>query len=127
MRFFISVLLLVSALFSKEYTQSDRIHDMQIMSEAMTTIEKGFFYNNEELVISGVANLEDAIKRVKLSKDEKYSSDKLNLSKKSIDVIKRKAKIIKESFKKGDVLKAVMAHSKITNRCMECHTLIRKW
>ncbi len=127
MRFIISVLLLVSVLFSKEYTQSDRVHDMQIMSEAMTTIEKGFFYNNEELVTSGAEKLLEAINRVKLTKDEKYSSDKLSITKKSIDVIKRKAKIIEDSFKKGNVLKAVMAHSKITNRCMECHTLIRKW
>ena len=127
MRFFISVLLLVSALFSKEYTKNDRIHDMQIMSEAMTTIETGFFYNNKEMVKSGALKLSEAIKRVKLPKGEKYSPDKVDLTKKSIKVIERKAKIIEKSFENGDVLKAVIAHSKITNRCMECHTLIRKW
>ena len=126
MKFFTFVVLLTSVLFAKEYTKNDRIHDMQIMSEAMSTIGTGFYYNNKDLVISGANKLIYTIKRVKLPKDKKYSESKIRIAKKSIEIIQKKAKIIIDSFEQGKVLQAVKAHSKITNRCMECHTHVRK-
>ncbi|NOR58485.1 MAG: cytochrome C, partial [Sulfurimonas sp.] len=57
-------LLLGTALFAGSYTKADRIKDMQTMAEAMSTIETGFFYNNNDIVQNGAIALSDAIRRV---------------------------------------------------------------
>ena len=45
-----TLLFLGTVLLAAPYTQEDRIHDMQIMAEAMGKIQTGFFYNNNDLV-----------------------------------------------------------------------------
>ena len=128
-------LLLGTALFAGAYTKSDRIKDMQTMAESMSTIETGFFYNNNDIVQNGALALSDAIRRIQPPLEEKeekdpmarYMNNKVLFSNKIVKNIDKKAKIIIERFAIGDVQASVQAYTKIMKQCMKCHHEIREW
>lgn len=131
----LTALLLSTALFSSVYTKQDRIKDMQVMAEAMTTIGTGFFYNNNDIVQSGALSLSDAIRKiqppleVKEEKDPmaRFMNNKVVFSNKIVKTIDKKSKIIIERFAVGDVQAATQAYTKIMKQCMKCHHEIRQW
>ena len=131
----IAIGLLSTSLLAGEYTRADRVADMQVMAEAMAEIENGFFFNNKEQVVNGALKLSDAIRRVRPpleDKEEKdplmrYVNEKVRFSDKVVKKIDRKAEMIIERFKEGDINQALQAYKKIMNSCMECHEKIRKW
>ena len=131
----IIVLLLGTTLFAGQYTKADRIKDMQIMSDAMTQIETGFFYNNAEIVQDGALKLSDAVRRVEPPLEEKeekdpmarYMNEKVKFSHKITKKIDQKAKLIIERFRDGDMPQAIQAYTKIMKQCMECHSQLRTW
>ena len=128
-------LLLSTALFAEAYTKADRIKDMQIMAEAMSQIETGFYYNNNDIVQDGAIKLSDAIRRVQPPLEEieekdpmtRYMNEKVKFSNKITKKIDQKAKLILERFKAGDMPQAVQAYTKIMKQCMECHSQLRTW
>ena len=129
------LLLLGSSLLAQEYTKADRIKDMQIMAEAMSQIQTGFFYNNSEIVQDGAIKLSDAVRRVEPPLEEieekdpmtRYMNEKVKFSHKTTKKIDQKAKIILERFKDGDSQQAIQAYTKIMKQCMECHSQLRTW
>ena len=129
------VLVFSTLMFAQEYTKEHRVKDMQIMAEAMSSIETGFLYNNRDLVEAGVIKLSDAIRRVEPPLEEReekdpmtrYLSQKVQFTNKITKRIDRKAKIILERFKSGDISQAVQAYTKIIKQCLSCHTQIRHW
>lgn len=129
------ILLFSTLIFAQDYTKKDRIKDMQIMADAMSTIETGFFYNNNNLVQEGALKLSDAVRRIEPPLEEKeekdpmtrYMNEKVKFTNKLVKKIDQKAKIILERFKGGDTAQAVQAYTKIMNKCMECHTQVRHW
>lgn len=135
MRKTVFILLLGTALFAEVYTKEDRIKDMQIMAEAMSQIQTGFFYNNNDIVQDGAIKLSDAVRRVEPPLEEKeekdpmtrYMNDKVTFSHKITKKIDQKAKLIIERFKDGDTPQAIQAYTKIMKQCMECHTQLRTW
>jgi hypothetical protein len=128
-------LLASTLLMAKAYTKADRIHDMQIMAEAMGKIQTGFFYNNNDLVQDGAITLSDAIRRVQppLEEEEekdpmtRFMNNKVRMSNKIAKKIDSKALTIIQRFAEGDTIQALQAFSKITEKCMECHTQLRNW
>ena len=128
-------LLLGTALIAGQYTKSDRIKDMQTMAEAMSTIETGFFYNNNDIVQNGGVALSDAIKRVQPPLEEieekdpmaRYMNNKVIFSNKIVKNIDKKVKTIMQRFAEGDVQAAAQAYTKIMKQCMKCHHEIRQW
>jgi len=129
------LMLLGGSLLAQEYTKADRIKDMQIMAEAMSQIQTGFFYNNNEIVQDGAIKLSDAVRRVEPPLEEKeekdpmtrYMNEKVKFSHKTTKKIDQKAKIILERFKDGDAQQAIQAYTKIMKQCMECHSQLRTW
>lgn len=127
---FLSTLLL-----AQDYTKEDRIKDMQIMAEAMSNIETGFFYNNNALVQKGALSLSDAIRRIEPPLEEReekdpmtrYMNEKVKFTNKLVKKINSKTKIIIERFQEGDTAQAVQAYTKIMTKCMECHAQVRHW
>jgi hypothetical protein len=105
------------------------------MAEAMSTIETGFFYNNNDIVQNGALALSDAIRRVQPPLEEieekdpmaRYMNNKVVFSNKVVKNIDIKAKTIIERFAKGDVQASVQAYTKIMKQCMKCHHEIREW
>jgi len=130
-----TLLFLGTVLLAAPYTQEDRIHDMQIMAEAMGKIQTGFFYNNNDLVQEGVVALADAVRHVRPPLEEEEEKDpmtrfvnnKVQMSNKIVKKIEEKAQMILERFAEGDSIQALQAYSKITEKCMECHTQLRHW
>ena len=131
----ILTLLVGTTLFAAPYTKEDRSKDMQIMSEAMSQMQTGFFYNNNEIVQDGALKLSDAIRRVRPPLEEveekdpmtRYMNNKVQFSNKVTKKIDQKARIILERFKDGDTQQAIQAYTKIMKQCMECHSQLRTW
>ena len=129
------ILCLSSLLFAQDYTKKDRINDMQIMAKAMSSIETGFFYNNNELVEKGALSLSDAIRRIEPPLEEieekdpmtRYMNDKVKFTNKLAKKIDEKTRVIIQRFKEGDTAQAVQAYTKIMTKCMECHSQVRHW
>ncbi len=132
----ISIALLIgTALIAGQYTKADRIKDMQIMAEAMSSIQTGFFYNNNDIVQSGALKLSDAIRRIQPPLEEveeqdpmaRYMNNKIVFSNKITKKIDRKTRLIMQRFADGDVNQAIQAYSKISQECMRCHHEVRQW
>lgn len=129
------ILLLGTTLFAAPYTKNDRIKDMQIMADAMSQIETGFFYNNNKIVQDGALKLSDAVRRVEppLEEEEekdpmaRYMNAKVEFSNKITKKIDQKTKLVMERFKNGDSQQAIQAYTKIMKQCMECHAQLRTW
>jgi len=131
----LALMLIVGLLEAGGYTKEDRVKDMNEMANAMNVIQSGFFYNNYETVASGVAQLSNAVERVKPPLEEqeeknpmaRYMNDKVKMSNKIVKKINQKALTILQRFKSGDSTQAVQAYTKIVGQCMKCHREIRHW
>lgn len=122
-------------LLADTYTTEDRINDMNEMAAAMNEIQSGFFYNNYDIVASGVTKLSSAIVRVKPPLQEveendpmtKYMNQKIKMTNKIVKKINQKSLTILQRFKAGDSAQASQAYTKILSQCMKCHREIRHW
>ena len=122
-------------LFSKPYTQEDRIKDMQEMAKYMLKIQNGFFYNNFDMIKLGGVKVADIIDRVEPPLSEKEEKDvmtrfmnnKVKMTNKIRHSIKRKVERMIEGFSRGDKVQALQNYMGITKECMKCHTKLRKW
>lgn len=129
------VLLGATLLNAAPYTKQDRMKDMQTMAKAMGTIEKGFFYNNQELINQGTSTLIGTINRVQPPIEEeqeknplkKMMSRKVQVTNKIVKYINRKSRTLLERSQSHDMHEATQAYTKIMQKCMECHYKIRKW
>ncbi len=54
--------LVSGILFAEGYIQPDRMKNMADMETAMATIQKGFLYNNLNVIKNGVKDLKDRVK-----------------------------------------------------------------
>lgn len=133
-----SVLILTVAMFSLfggSYTQEDRIKDMQNMAKYMTKIQNGFFYNNFDMIKLGGAKVADIIENVQPPLSEKEEKDvmtrfmnnKVKMTMKTKNSIRRKLERMIEEFSKGDKIQALQNFTGVTKECMKCHTKLRKW
>ena len=121
--------------FAEEYTQADRILDMQKMAQAMQDMQSGFFYNNLDIVKAGAEDLKKAVVRIQPTKTEKNSKDVYErwmnnntaMTKRMHRDISRRADVIMKRFEDGDPRQALQEYSKITEQCMKCHVSLRKW
>lgn len=117
------------------YTQADRIKDMQTMAHAMGEIQNGFFYNNLDMIKEGGVKLVDALERVEPPLEEKEEKDVMtrfmNNKVKMTDSIKRKVRKkvthMIQTFQDGRPESALQDFKKITESCMKCHTQLRNW
>ena len=132
--FFVS-LVLVTTLIAKEYTKEDRIADMQKMAKAMLNIQKGFFYNNFDMIKLGGVEVADTISRIEPPLSEKEEKDvmthflnnKVKMTRNIKKRIRRKMQHMIESFSRGDKVQALQDFSDVTKNCMKCHVKLRKW
>jgi len=131
----IGLMIVGTLLQARDYTQQDRINDMNTMAQAMNTIQSGFFYNNYETVEAGIEKLTETISNVKPTVEEiqkkdvmeQYMDKKFQMTHKIVKKINRKALTILERFKSGDSAQAAQAYTKIMGQCMQCHREIRNW
>jgi len=128
-------IMLVNEAFCAEYTQADRIIDMQRMAHAMQDIQLGFFYNNIDIVKAGAQDLKKGILHIGPTKEDKNNKDVYErwmnnntaMTKRIQRNIANKSDIIIKRFENGDATQALQLYSKIASECMKCHISLRKW
>jgi hypothetical protein len=121
--------------FAEEYTQADRIFDMQKMAQAMQDIQSGFFYNNLDIVKAGAKDLKETvvkigpIKKETENKDvyERWMTNNTAMTKRIQRNIEQDTDDIVARFSAGDATQALQFYSKISSECMKCHVRLRKW
>jgi len=121
--------------FAGDYTQADRILDMQKMAQAMQDIQSGFFYNNLDIVKAGAEDLGKTIVEIRSIKKEvnnkdvyeRWMNNNTAMTKRIQRNIERRTEVIIKRFENGDPRQALQEYSKITEQCMKCHISLRKW
>ena len=134
-KLFIGCVAVLTFGFAEEYTQADRILDMQKMGQAMQDIQSGFFYNNLDIVKAGAEDLKKAVVRIKTTKQEinnkdvyeRWMNNNTAMTKRMQRDISNRADVIMKRFEGGDPRQALQEYSKITKQCMKCHVRLRKW
>jgi len=118
-----------------DYTQADRILDMQKMAQAMQDIQSGFFYNNLDIVTAGAEDLKKTIVKIgPIQKEienkdvyERWMNNNTAMTKRIQRNIERRTDVIIKRFANGDPRQALQEYGKITEQCMKCHISLRKW
>jgi len=131
----IASIVSVTLSIAGEYTQADRVLDMQKMAKAMQDIQSGFFYNNLDIVKAGATDLSQTIIKVgptteeKNTKDvyEKWMNNNTSMTGRTQRRIQKYANDIIEHFESGDAKYALNLYNRIAFECMKCHTSLRKW
>ena len=124
------VVLTVSVLFAREYIQPDRMKNMQEMEAAMSTIQKGFLYNNVNVVKNGVKDLKERVKHTESFIKENINKEGVNTlvyAHKQAEDITKLANDILTTFEKGDRYNAANHYLKVLSKCLSCHQTIRSW
>jgi len=127
--------ILLTIVKAEEYTQAQRILDMQKMAQAMQDIQSGFFYNNLDIVQAGVKDLKSTIVKINATKAEKNTKDVYEkwmnnhsaMTGRTKRRIEKYADSIIEHFESGDAKFALNIYNRVTFECMKCHISLRKW
>lgn len=121
--------------FAEEYTQENRILDMQKLAQAMQDIQSGFFYNNLDIVKAGAEDLKKTIVKIRPIKKEvenkdvyeRWLNNNTAMTKRIQRKIEQNTDDIVERFSAGDATQALQVYGKISSECMKCHVNLRKW
>ena len=132
MRKVLTLMVLLSTCVFADYTKEDRIADMIAMENAMATIQKGFLYNNNDMIQEGSKALRDKILTVQpprigdtsLTRDQTYAFMFARKQQRKIDDHAGK---MAEQFAANDKYQAMHHFTKILKQCTSCHTKLRKW
>lgn len=132
MRKALLMLVLVSGvLFAKqEVIYPDRMKNMADMEVAMATIQKGFLFDNINVVNNGVKDLKRTVKFTESFIKEGVSDKGINnlmYAKKQAASITSMADEISATFAKGDRYSAANNYLLILSKCLSCHQTVRSW
>ncbi|KFL33988.1 MULTISPECIES: hypothetical protein [unclassified Sulfurospirillum] len=124
-------LALCSSLYASETEKVNAIA-MLSMENGLSNIQKGFLYNNLELIQNGVNIVQkenaayhnrDVLKSI-LPENKKQMENLALITSKRID---NAADEMKSYLALKQMKKAHSAFSDIVNACTDCHTLVRGW
>ena len=130
-----SLIIFLTMLFSAlslhaEYTDAQRLKDMQLMEHAVSQIQKGILYNKLEVVEVGVNQLQSVIKQVETPKKKeevlgitdaygaKYTKQ---LSNKMIEFSEK----VKTDMQNGHKHSAAKNYVSVLKQCISCHNKVR--
>ncbi len=113
-----------------EVITPENIQTMQNLEKGMNNIQKGLMYNNATMVQQGV----DTIKKNTKDIDSFDIKNKSNSNFKAKRYAETEAKAISEladnmseAFNKHNKNRTLDTFRRLQDRCITCHTLIRKW
>ena len=122
----LSAVLLSELSFGQEHFNPDRMKNMQDMETALSTIQKGFLYNN----INVVKDLKITTKHTESFIKEGVNKEGVNTLEfaktQAKDITKLADKIV-DTFEKGDRYNAANNYLKILSKCLSCHQTVRSW
>ncbi len=126
----LTVVILSGALFAQEYLHPDRMKNMQAMETALSTIQKGFLYNQVFVVKNGVKDLKVTAKHTESFIKEGVNKEGFNTlvyARKQAKDISGLADKILVDFEKGDRYNAANGYLQILSKCLSCHQTVRSW
>ena len=110
-----------------------RVDTMQKLEKSMETIQKGFFYNNTEMVKNAVKefqanlkNMDAFILSVKELENERNFKPK-QYAEKEVKALKGLSDKIISSYERDRKDRATRVYANMIDRCLTCHKIIRKW
>ncbi len=124
------IVLLSGFILAQEHFQLDRMKNMRDMEVAMSTIQKGFLYNNLNVVKNGVKDLKRTVSHTESFIKEGVSKKGINnliYAKKQTESITVLADEILLSFEKGDQYNAANGYLQVLSKCLSCHQTVRSW
>lgn len=131
MRKIVLMSILVSGmLFAEGALHKDQMKTMQALESSMATVQKGFLYNNENVVGTGIKELKEKLGDVgsfviENEKDKEFNAQAYAATETA--AISKLADEIETAYKAGKKDEALAAYAKTLNRCVVCHKVIRKW
>ncbi len=123
-------ILVSSVLFGQEVLHPDRMKNMQDMETAMATIQKGFLFDNVNVVKNGVKHLKVTIGHTESFIKEGINKEGFNsliYARKQADDIEKLADQIMLTFEQGDRYNAANNYLKVLSKCLTCHQTVRSW
>ncbi len=128
----IGMIILLNFTLHAEYTDIERIKDMQTMEQAMSKIQKGLLINDKKILIEGANQLQDITRKVEppldlnsvLAKENTY---KYKFSRKQATKIIKFTGDIKREMEAGNKHSASKGFVNVLDECISCHNKIRKW
>jgi cytochrome c556 len=117
-------------LFAEGYIHPDRMKNMADMETAMATIQKGFLFDNINVVKNGVKDLKATTKNIEsFMRDDvdKNGVNNLMYAKKQAAAISSMADEISTTFAEGDSYSAANNYLLILSKCLSCHQTLRSW
>lgn len=132
MRNFLLMLVLSSAVLfaEQEYIQPDRMKNMEEMETAMSTIQKGFLFDNINVIKNGVKDLKARVAHTESFMKDGIGENGINnmtYAKQQAVAITDMADEILANFEKGDKYGAANNYMLILSKCLSCHQAVRSW
>ncbi len=126
------VLVLASGILfaQQEVRYPERMKNMQEMETAMSEIQKGFLFNNVNVVKNGVKHLQKTIDHTESfikGGVNKEGFNSLIYAKKQAADIHKIADEILLAFEQGDTYNAANGYLRVLSKCLSCHQTIRSW
>jgi len=126
------LIALFGSTLNAEYTDEERIRDMQTMEEAMVKIQKGLLINDSNMLSKGVNQLQQVTRKVEPPIDSKSvlaqkNTHKYKFSRKQGEKIIQFAEDIRADMDAGNKHSASKSFVKVLDECISCHNKIRKW
>jgi len=128
----IALFAMGTLLSAAEYSKEDRIKDMQQMEIDMALIQKGFLYNDVNMITQGANNLKNTVSKVEPPKGDMdklapgFSSYKYKFGQKDAAKIAKLTDRMVENFKIKRPNQATREYNTILKDCMACHVKLRK-
>ncbi len=122
--------LVSSVLFGQEVLHPDRMKNMQDMETAMAEIQKGFLFDNVNVVKNGVKHLKVTIGHTESFIKEGVNKEGFNsliYAKKQAADIEALADKILLTFEQGDNYNSANNYLKVLSKCLTCHQTVRSW
>lgn len=126
----LSILASTILFAQQEHFQPDRMKNMADMETAMSTIQKGFLFDNVNVVKNGVNDLKNRVKHTESFMKDGIGKNGINnmmYAKQQAVAISSMADEIVATFEKGDRYSAANNYLLILSKCLSCHQTVRSW
>jgi len=118
---------------STKIDELTRVETMQKLEKSMEKIQKGFFYNNTEMVKNAVKDFKGNLKNMDafiLGVEEIENGRNFKpkqYAEKEVKALNKLSDEIITAYKKDRKDRATRTYKKMIDRCLTCHRIIRKW
>lgn len=107
------------------------IKNMHDMEQGMDYIQKGYLYNNIELVKNGIAEIQKANKILEKMDTATYLPDNkkhmANIAQNSAKKMDESLATMQKLIDEKEVAKSHDAYADVLSNCVICHSVVRNW